>query len=96
MITKAIDMLNIVKKLEPPAPPVEEEPPRELLPEGIKNHAKTRFALQRKRKLFSMTKIYFVFQRNSEKFLQRPSSDGQKRPNSSHHCLSKKCSGKLN
>lgn len=34
MITKVIDMLNIVKKLEPPVPPVEEEPPRELLPEG--------------------------------------------------------------
>jgi len=27
-------MLNIVKKLEPPEPPKEEEPPREKLPEG--------------------------------------------------------------
>ncbi|ODM93535.1 Ryanodine receptor 44F [Orchesella cincta] len=33
MITKVIDMLNIVKKLEPPVPPVEVEPPRELTPE---------------------------------------------------------------
>jgi hypothetical protein len=28
-------MLNIVKKLEPPEEPKEEEPPREKLPEGI-------------------------------------------------------------
>ncbi|XP_035704010.1 ryanodine receptor isoform X5 [Folsomia candida] len=35
LITKVINMLNIVKKLEPPEPPKEEEPPRELLPEEI-------------------------------------------------------------
>ena len=27
-------MLNIVKKLEPPEPPKDEEPPKEVLPEG--------------------------------------------------------------
>jgi hypothetical protein len=27
-------MLNIVKKLEPPEQPKEEEPPKEVLPEG--------------------------------------------------------------
>jgi hypothetical protein len=32
-VTKVINMLNIVKKLEPPEAPKEEEPPREKLPE---------------------------------------------------------------
>jgi len=34
LATRVINMLNIVKKLEPPEEPKPEEPPKELLPEG--------------------------------------------------------------